>query len=337
MLLYLALMLALVFGGADLAADRRERRHPPVERADVGGRGPAFRASGGLRSRRRDPGARDADRPHRRLAAGGGAVQPGDVRLQPGDPRRLPLAVCGGAVRGAAARPQPALRACGALAVPVVPTASRYVAGGEQRRLRELALRGTRYTLALFVPLCVTLMALAEPILDVWLGDRYGDGGAALAILVSYWVLLGGARGDARVPGRRRPGTLRRPGVRGHRGAQPRLTLVLTPELGLEGPALGTAIPFVLCLPAAAARGAARLRCLARRAGAAGVATTYALGAATRRRAGSGAAGARRRSRCRWSSGWPPGACSPIGSPSTRWCCPRAERGFARGFVSRSG
>ena len=53
----------------------------------------------------------------------------------------------------------------GALAVPTVPTASRYVATGDERRLRELAVRGSRYTLALFVPLCVTLMVLAEPIL----------------------------------------------------------------------------------------------------------------------------------------------------------------------------
>ena len=40
----------------------------------------------------------------------------------------------------------------GALAVPTVPTASRYVATGDERRLRELVLRGSRYTLALFVP-----------------------------------------------------------------------------------------------------------------------------------------------------------------------------------------
>ena len=80
----------------------------------------------------------------------------------------------------------------GALSVPVVPTASRYAATGDRERLRQLTLRGTRYTLALFVPLCVTLMALAEPILDVWLGDRYGGGATALTILVSYWLLYGG-------------------------------------------------------------------------------------------------------------------------------------------------
>ena len=137
----------------------------------------------------------------------------------------------------------------GALAVPVVPTASRYVAGRDVRRLRELALRGTRYTLALFVPLCVTLMALAEPILDVWLGDRYGDGAAALTILVSYWLLYGGLVVT--------PGFLVGAGAARYvarifvlvAGLNLVLSLALTPALGLEGPALATAIPFALAFP----------------------------------------------------------------------------------------
>jgi O-antigen/teichoic acid export membrane protein len=137
----------------------------------------------------------------------------------------------------------------GALAVPVVPTASRYVAGGEERRLRELALRGTRYTLALFVPLCVTLMVLAEPILEVWLGDRYGEGATALAILVSYWLLYGGlvvTPGFLVGAGRARTAGL----VFACAAALNLvLSLVLTPELGIEGPALGTAIPFFLAFP----------------------------------------------------------------------------------------
>ena len=66
------------------------------------------------------------------------------------------------------------------------------MATGDQRRLRDLAVRGTRYTLALFVPVCVTLIVLAGPILEAWLGDRYGDGDLALAILVSYWLVYGG-------------------------------------------------------------------------------------------------------------------------------------------------
>jgi O-antigen/teichoic acid export membrane protein len=138
----------------------------------------------------------------------------------------------------------------GALAVPVVPTASRYVSTRDRRRMRELVVRGTRYTLALFVPLCVTLMALAEPILDVWLGDRYGDGAAALAILVSYWLLYGGLVVM--------PGFLVGAGVARYLArlmcvvavSNLALSLALTPALGLEGPALATAIPFVVAFPA---------------------------------------------------------------------------------------
>jgi O-antigen/teichoic acid export membrane protein len=137
----------------------------------------------------------------------------------------------------------------GALAVPIVPTASRYVATRDARRLGELAVRGSRYTLALFTPLVVTLMCLAQPLLEAWLGERYADGATALTILVSYWLLYGAlvvtpgfligagrAREAARI-------------VLVVAGANLALSLILTPALGLEGPALGTAIPFALAFP----------------------------------------------------------------------------------------
>ena len=137
----------------------------------------------------------------------------------------------------------------GALAVPTVPTASRYVATHDERRLRELAVRGSRYTLALFVPLCVTLMALSEPIIAVWLGDRYTDGAAALTILVSYWLLYGAlvvtpgflaGAGEARAAGR----TLAAAAT-----LNLALALILTPELGVEGPAVATAGALVAVFP----------------------------------------------------------------------------------------
>ncbi|MEA2407038.1 MAG: hypothetical protein QOE69_1157 [Thermoleophilaceae bacterium] len=137
----------------------------------------------------------------------------------------------------------------GALAVPTVPTASRYVAAGDERRLRELAVRGSRYTLALFVPLCVTLMVLAEPIIGVWLGERYAEGAAALTILVSYWLLYGAlivtpgflaGAGQARAAGQ----TLACAAV-----LNLVLALVLTPELGVEGPAVATAGALVAAFP----------------------------------------------------------------------------------------
>jgi O-antigen/teichoic acid export membrane protein len=137
----------------------------------------------------------------------------------------------------------------GALAVPVLPSASRYVATSDERRLRALVVRGTRYTLALFVPLCVTLMVLAGPILQVWLGDRYASGGLALALLASYWLLYGGlvvTPGFLVGAGKAREAALIMIAVAVANFA---LSLALTPELGLEGPALATAAPFFLAFP----------------------------------------------------------------------------------------
>jgi O-antigen/teichoic acid export membrane protein len=137
----------------------------------------------------------------------------------------------------------------GALAVPTVPTASRYVASDDQRRLRELAVRGSRYTLALFVPLCVTLVVLSKPIIAVWLGQRYTDGAAALAILVSYWLLYGAlivtpgflaGAGEARAAGRTLACAAALNLV---------LALILTPELGVEGPAVATTAALVAAFP----------------------------------------------------------------------------------------
>jgi O-antigen/teichoic acid export membrane protein len=99
------------------------------------------------------------------------------------------------------------------------------------------------------VPLCVTLMALSEPIISVWLGDRYSAGADALTILVSYWLLYGAlvvtpgflaGAGEARAAGR----TLACAAA-----LNLALALVLTPELGVEGPAVATAGALVAAFP----------------------------------------------------------------------------------------
>ena len=167
----------------------------------------------------------------------------------------------------------------GALAVPTVPTASRYVAAGDERRMGELAVRGSRYTLALFVPLAVTLMVLAEPIIGVWLGERYTDGAAALTILVAYWLLYGAlivtpgflaGAGEARAAGLT---------LAAAAALNLLLALLLTPELGVEGPALATtsalAAAFPFLLRAGLRASGVRLANLLRRA----VVPAYTLGA----------------------------------------------------------
>lgn len=137
----------------------------------------------------------------------------------------------------------------GSVAVTALPTASALRAGADAPRLRELAVRGSRYTLAVTVPLAVTAIVLAGPALEVWLGEPYREGATALAVLVSYWLLLGQlavtpgflvgvgrSRDAARV-------------VAGIAVLNLALTLALTPSLGLEGPALGTAVAYVVGFP----------------------------------------------------------------------------------------
>jgi O-antigen/teichoic acid export membrane protein len=167
----------------------------------------------------------------------------------------------------------------GALAVPVVPTASRYLATGDTRRLRELAVRGSRYTLALVTPLCVTLIVLAEPILEVWLGERYGGGATAMAVLVSYWLVYGWL---IVTPGFLvGAGRARTVGVTLASAAALNLllALVLTPELGVEGPAVATSGALLAVFPVLLRTGlsasGARLSDLLREA----VLPAYALGA----------------------------------------------------------
>ena len=167
----------------------------------------------------------------------------------------------------------------GSVAVTALPTASALRASGDVQRLRELAVRGSRYTLAITVPLAVTAIVLAAPALEVWLGEDYRDGGTALAILVSYWLLLGQLAVTPNfLVGAGRPRDAARVVV-GIAGLNLALTLALTPSLGLEGPALGTALAYAVGFPFLLRIGleasGARLRDLAREAWL----PAYALGA----------------------------------------------------------
>lgn len=136
------------------------------------------------------------------------------------------------------------------VAVTVVPAAARLRAAGDTQRLRELLVRGSRYVAALVAPLVITLMALAAPILDVWLGPQFREAAPAMTILLSYWLLapaLGFVTAALVGVGRsRRYARL----VWVAAASNIALSVALTPSLGLEGVAIGTALPFVLVFPA---------------------------------------------------------------------------------------
>ena len=136
-----------------------------------------------------------------------------------------------------------------AVTVTVLPAASRLVAEGDRRRLAELLVRGSRYTLALIAPIAVVGAVLAAPLLDAWLGPEYRAGGAAMAILLVHW-LVNGASGVAAalLVGLGSAVTVARWAV-AVALTNVALALALVPWLEVEGAALATTIPFAAAFP----------------------------------------------------------------------------------------
>lgn len=149
-----------------------------------------------------------------------------------------------------AARPHNLLRLLqGTLGATVVPVAARYFAVRDRARVDELLVRGTRYVLAIVGPLATAVVIVAQPLLDVWLGDRFGPAALSLALFSGYWligantgvigwVLL--AQGESRMLARYAWVVAASNLV---------LSLALTPWLGLEGVVLGTVLPYCALSP----------------------------------------------------------------------------------------
>jgi O-antigen/teichoic acid export membrane protein len=149
-----------------------------------------------------------------------------------------------------AARPHTLVRQLhSTLALTVVPVASGYIAVGDHMRLHDLLLRGTRYVMAIVVPVTVVLMTLSDRILDVWLGPTFVTAAPAMTILLSYWLANAGtgvASGMLVAAGRVRELNRYAWLVAGTNLA---MSLALTPLIGLEGVVLGTTVPYLLFFP----------------------------------------------------------------------------------------
>jgi O-antigen/teichoic acid export membrane protein len=149
-----------------------------------------------------------------------------------------------------AARPHALVRQLqSTLSLTVVPVASGYIAAGDDERLHDLLLRGTRYVMAIVVPVTVVLMTLSDRILDVWLGPTFVVAAPAMTILLSYWLTSSatGVAGGMLVAAGRVQELNRYAWLVA--GTNLALSLALTPLFGLEGVVIGTAVPYVLYLP----------------------------------------------------------------------------------------
>ncbi len=137
----------------------------------------------------------------------------------------------------------------GTLNTTVLPAAAALLGAGDVQRTRELLVRGTRYVAAGVVPLTVVLMVLARPILESWLGPKFGTAGVALTVFVSYWLAASSASvaGTMLVAAGRVRTLLRYNWVLAL--ANLVLSVILTPLIGLEGVVIGTAVPGFIVVP----------------------------------------------------------------------------------------
>ena len=124
-----------------------------------------------------------------------------------------------------------------------IPLASQLHAQNDFAQLRELYLIGSRAVLSICIPLLMTVVVLAGPLLGLWVGARYATDSAIVIVLaiasvfdVGYW-----------------PGRMILQGIGRHHGlvkatifaaiANLALSIVLIRYIGVMGVALGTLIP----------------------------------------------------------------------------------------------
>lgn len=70
----------------------------------------------------------------------------------------------------------------------MVPAASELNAMEDRVRLQTLFLKGTKYTLAICLPLAVAIMVLAEPLIRMWIGPKYVYDAGITRLFVSYLI-----------------------------------------------------------------------------------------------------------------------------------------------------
>jgi O-antigen/teichoic acid export membrane protein len=132
----------------------------------------------------------------------------------------------------------------------VLPAAAFLGAGRDHAKLRELFVRGTKYALALALPICVAGIVYAKAIIVTWVGDEYADMADATRLFLLYpAVAITFVVGQSMLIGLDRMGSL----LKLHVIAvllNVILSIVLVGRLGIEGVIWGTLGAYlVVCVP----------------------------------------------------------------------------------------
>jgi O-antigen/teichoic acid export membrane protein len=135
----------------------------------------------------------------------------------------------------------------GAMTMTFTPAASTYEAAGDKTSLRALYYNGTRATMALSLPIVITLIIRGGSFIGVWMGPQYAKtSGTVLAILATG--LLFSLQNDT--------SAAIAFGVERHKGlakwafaegiANLTLSIILARKIGIYGVAIGTLVPNML-------------------------------------------------------------------------------------------
>lgn len=131
----------------------------------------------------------------------------------------------------------------------VLPLASQLDSEGRQESLRQLFLRGTKYSLMLLTPVVIVLIVVARPLLLTWLGATFAAQALAAQVLISHQLLTSGvAVGDSMILGRGKL-SKRVPYAVTVAALNLAISVILVQRLGIMGVVLGTTIPWLLDYP----------------------------------------------------------------------------------------
>ncbi len=132
----------------------------------------------------------------------------------------------------------------------VMPFASQLHAEGRESSLQTLFHRGTKYVMALILPVVVALIVLASPIITHWLGPAFATQALAAQILLSYQLLtVGAAIGDTILVSRGNARKRLFNSVFVVTLGNLVLSVVLVQRIGILGVVIGTTVPWVVDFP----------------------------------------------------------------------------------------
>jgi O-antigen/teichoic acid export membrane protein len=129
----------------------------------------------------------------------------------------------------------------------ILPMASAFEAQKNYEKLRQLLVVGTKYCVAIILPISITYVVLGETFINIWMGPQYGpDSAKVLAILtVGYFGFLSQFVANVIFIGLGKLKYLAYLNV-GLAVVNLGLSVILVRWLGIYGSALGTAIPLIV-------------------------------------------------------------------------------------------